>query len=59
MLGLQFLEKGSYQTTEKRAAVKNEVDNLNDVFDEPEEEVRVIKKRKQINLQFNRDVPDV
>ena len=60
MLGLQFLEKGSYQTSEKRAEIKNEVENLSDVFAEQEEpEIKVIKKRKKVNLQFNRDVPEV
>ena len=34
---------------------------MSDVFAEQEDEaqIRVIKKRKKVNLQFNRDVPNV
>jgi hypothetical protein len=61
ILGLQFLEKGSYQPVEHQKEVKEELQNLNDVFAEREDEVeaKIIRRRNKIALQFNRDIPKV
>jgi hypothetical protein len=61
VLGLQFLEKGSYQPVEHQKEVKQEMEDLNEVFAERQDDVeaKIIRKRNKISLQFNRDVPTV
>ena len=39
--------------------MKVQIDSLNEVFEEKEEEPIFLKKRRKVNLQFNRDVPEV
>lgn len=59
VLGLQFLEKGSYQPAEHQKEVKAEIQDLNEVFVEREDEVeaKIIRRRNKIALQFNREIP--
>ena len=60
MLGLQFLQKGIYQGTEYQHDEAEDIEDLNNMLAEHEpKEVRLHRKRNRINLQFNRDVPDV
>lgn len=61
ILGLQFLEKGSYQPVEHRKEVKEEIEDLNDVFTKKEDEMemKIRKKRTIVSLQFNRDIPSL
>lgn len=53
LLGLQFLEQGSYQAVDTKTETKKKIENLADVFEE--EEVRVIKRRNKVSLQSTRE----
>ena len=56
MLGLQFLEQGSYQPYTS-VKLKIEDEDLDQVAKNEVATPRIIKKRYQTKLQFNRDVP--
>ena len=39
--------------------LKQEINELEDAFKEPEENKKLIKKRKKTVLQYSKDIPDV
>lgn len=52
MLGLQFLEQGSYQPYSNKI-VKEEVKDLNEIA-KSEPDLKIVRKRFKTNLQFSR-----